>query len=154
MGIAALVLWILTAGGGFYMFARWIRGGGHRRDSRGFPPALIYGHLLLAAAGLVLWIIYLAVDNDPLGWAALIVLAPVALLGFTMLARWIPLYRNAGAQATAGSSGSAVNQTGAVPERSFPPVVVATWCVGGGHRGARPVDHAQPGRWCQLTPQK
>jgi manganese efflux pump family protein len=124
MGIAALVLWILTAGGGFYMFAKWIAGGGHRRqDSRGFPPALIYGHLLLAAAGLVLWIIYLAVDNDPIGWAALIVLLPVALLGFTMLARWIPLYRNTGAQL--GPAGSADNHADAAPERSLPPVVVA-----------------------------
>jgi hypothetical protein len=115
MGIAALVLWILTAGGGFYMFAKWIGGGGHRRQSgSGFPPALIYSHLLLAAAGLVLWIIYLAIDNDPVGWAAVIVLAPVALLGFTMLARWIPLYRGAAADGPAEPTA----------ERSLPPVVV------------------------------
>jgi hypothetical protein len=51
------------------------------------------------------------------------VLAPVALLGFTMLARWIPLYRNAEAQL--GPAGSAANHAEAAPERSLPPVVVA-----------------------------
>lgn len=122
MGIAALVLWILTAGGGFFMLAKWLGGGGHRQETRsGLPPAAVFGHFLLAAAGLVLWIIYLAVDNDPIGWAALIVLAPVAILGFVMLARWIPIYRNANAPARTGAGPTA---GGAEPERSFPVAVV------------------------------
>ena len=95
MGIAALVVWVLTAGGGFFLLAKWVAGGGHRAGaSSRFPPAVIFGHFLLAAAGLVLWIIYLITTNEPIGWIALIVLAPVALLGFAMLVRWIPVYRS------------------------------------------------------------
>ena len=126
MGIAALVAWILTAGGGFFMLAKWLSGGGHRgnRATR-FPPALIFGHFLLAVVGLVLWIVYLLMDNDPVGWAALIVLVPVALLGFTMLARWIPVYRNSMASATPAAGGSPAGSDDAVPERSFPVAVVA-----------------------------
>jgi hypothetical protein len=36
-----------------------------------------FSHFLLAAAGLVLWIIYLVIDQAALGWAALIVLGVV-----------------------------------------------------------------------------
>jgi hypothetical protein len=125
MGIAALVAWILTAGGGFFMLAKWVAGGGHRGHDTKLPPALIFGHFLLAAAGLVLWIIYVAVDNDAIGWAALIVLAPVAFLGFVMFARWIPTYRNryAAVGAEAQYAGNTVDQN--PPERSFPVAIVA-----------------------------
>jgi hypothetical protein len=100
MDIAALVTWVLTALGGFVMLGTWISRGGHRQpsDSR-FPPALIFGHFALAATGLVLWIIYVAVDNDALAWIAFVLLLPVALLGFLMLARWLPT-RRAGTTAT------------------------------------------------------
>jgi hypothetical protein len=127
MGIATLVIWILTAGGGFFMLAKWVAGGGHRQPSNTrFPPALIFGHFVLAVAGLVLWILYLLLDNDALGWAAFIVLIPVALLGFTMLARWIPVYRQATVPAGTGRAAAATNTTGNEPaERSFPVVVVA-----------------------------
>jgi hypothetical protein len=42
------------------------------------------------------WIVYLIADKTPLAWAAFIVLLPVALLGFTMFARWIGVYRGGG----------------------------------------------------------
>ena len=127
MGIAALVVWILTASGGFYLLARWVAGGGHRnRVSTRFPPALIFGHFLLAAAGLVLWIIYLITNNHPIGWIALIMLAPVALLGFAMLARWIPVYRSGHATTGANAQRSGNPADTAPAERSFPvPVVIA-----------------------------
>jgi manganese efflux pump family protein len=119
MGIAALVLWILTAGGGFFLLAKWVAGGGHRRpSSTKFAPAVIFGHFLLAGAGLVLWIIYLAIKNDVVGWVALIVLAPVALLGFTMFVLWLPSYRNS------RQSAEASGPTDAPPERAFPVAVV------------------------------
>lgn len=127
MGIAALVLWILTAGGGFFLLAKWVAGGGHRRpSSTKFPPAVIFGHFLLAAAGLVLWIIYLVIKNNVVGWVALIVLAPVALLGFTMVALWLPSYRNSRqlAQASGPSPGAVAPTTDAPPERAFPVAVV------------------------------
>jgi manganese efflux pump family protein len=123
MGIAALILWIITAGGGFFLLAKWVAGGGHRQSSATkFPPALIFGHFLLAAAGLVLWIVYLVIKNAPTGWVALIVLAPVAVLGFTMLRLWIPSYRNRRVPASAGGSGAP--PTSDAPERSFPIAVV------------------------------
>jgi hypothetical protein len=94
MGLAALIAWVLTALGGFYMLAKWVAGGGHRRPgTTKLPPALVFGHFVSAAAGLVLWIIYLFTDNRPVAWIAFIVLLPVAVLGVTMLARWVPTYR-------------------------------------------------------------
>ena len=58
---AALIAWVATAGGGF---------------------------VLLAATGLVLWIIYLASDSDTLAWISFVILAIVAALGWTMFAIW------------------------------------------------------------------
>jgi hypothetical protein len=113
MGIAALICWILTAAGGFAMLRTWISRGGMRNQGEGstssFPPALIFGHFLLAAVGLVLWILYLVLDSDVLTWVAFIVLIPVAALGFVMLARWIPVYqaRVAGSSTATTGEGSA-----------------------------------------------
>ena len=98
MNIAALIAWLVTAVGGFYLLGTWLARGGVRqqqtRTSR-FPAPVIFGHFLLAAAGLVVWIIFVAVGKTPLAWAAFIILLPVALLGFTMFARWINVYREA-----------------------------------------------------------
>lgn len=107
MAIAALVTWLLTAVGGFYMLGLWIAKGGTRtpRTSH-FPPALIFGHFALAAGGLVIWIIYLFADNEALAWTAFIVLVPVALLGFTMLARWLPTRRSRSVAAGPGTTES------------------------------------------------
>lgn len=124
MGLAALIIWIVTALGGSYLLAKWIAGGG-RQDSSGtrLAPALIFGHFGLAAAGLVLWLIYLVTANGPIGWVAFIVLVPVALLGFAMLAKWIPTYR-ASRGITGGGNHPAQAAAVEAPERSFPVVVV------------------------------
>lgn len=88
---AALIAWVVTAGGGFVLLAIWLsRGGmqqGREPGSRIRPP-LILGHFLLAATGLVIWIIYVASDSDALAWIAFAILAVVALLGWTMFAIW------------------------------------------------------------------
>ena len=63
-----------------------------------FPAPVIFGHFLLAATGLVVWIVYVIADKTPLAWAAFIVLLPVALIGFTMFARWIGVHRGGAAQ--------------------------------------------------------
>jgi hypothetical protein len=97
--IAALITWVLTAGGGFVMLGLWISRGGHRPDSGSrLAPALVFSHFALAAIGLVLWIVYLVVDKTVLAWVAFVLLLPVALLGFTMLARWIPARRQGTAE--------------------------------------------------------
>jgi hypothetical protein len=111
MTIAALIAWVVTAGGGFVLLGTWLARGGSR--SSRFSPTLIFGHFALAAAGLVVWIIYVIADETLLAWIAFVLLVPVALLGFGMLAKWLPTYR---ARATAG--------TDAPAERHFPVVVV------------------------------
>lgn len=104
MGVAALISWLVTAGGGFVLLGTWIAKGGMRNSK--FPPALILGHFALAAAGLVIWIIYLIADNKALAWTAVILLVPVALLGFAMLARWIPTYKAKSAAVGPGTTAS------------------------------------------------
>src|SRR5690242_13368893 len=101
MAVAALITWLLTAVGGFVMLGMWIAKGGLRapRTSH-FPPGVIFGHFALAAAGLVVWIVYLLVNKSTLAWVAPVLLVPVALLGFVMLFRWIPVYRARAAVAT------------------------------------------------------
>jgi manganese efflux pump family protein len=89
---AALILWILTAGGGFIMLGLWLRHGGMqkaREQGTRIRPPLLFSHFLLAATGLVLWIIYIANDNDTIKWIAFLLLLVVALLGFTMFAIWL-----------------------------------------------------------------
>lgn len=137
MAIAALITWILTAGGGFVLLGTWLSRGGARSantsvgaegarataGAAGLPvttttrlwPPLVFGHFLLAVAGLVVWIVYLVNDSDTVAWTAFVLLVPVALLGFTMLARWLA----AGDHRRVAASGSAR------PESHFPLVVVA-----------------------------
>jgi hypothetical protein len=91
MGVVALITWIVTALAGATLLSIWLARGGLRQQGAGasrFPPALIFGHFLLAATGLVLWIIYLATDTDGLRWVAFAILLVVATLGFTMATRW------------------------------------------------------------------
>ncbi|MDT0615923.1 hypothetical protein [Streptomyces lancefieldiae] len=129
MDIAALITWVITALGGFYMLGTWIQRGGLRQQQSGtsrLPAPVVFGHFALAAVGLVVWIIYVVADKSALAWTSFGLLLPVALLGFVMLARWIPVYRDrtmAGAPTTASTQGA----DGTVPaERSFPvPVVLA-----------------------------
>ncbi|MFE3455829.1 hypothetical protein ACFXJ8_43695 [Nonomuraea sp. NPDC059194] len=112
MAIAALITWVITALGGFYMLGTWIAHGGARGGTSRLPVPVIFGHLALAAVGLVVWITYVITDTGALAWTAFGLLVPVAALGFLMLARWIPV-RRASAAAPAGPA-----------ERHFPVAVV------------------------------
>ncbi len=89
MSWVALIAWLLTAAFGFVMLTIWLSRGGMRpqpgSESRIRPP-LILGHFLLAATGLVLWIVYVATDSDALAWIAFLILLLVALLGWSMFA--------------------------------------------------------------------
>jgi hypothetical protein len=94
MDIAALITWLVTAAGGFIMLSMWISKGGHRSGSgTRLAPGLVFGHFALAAAGLVLWIVYLVANESVLAWIAFGLLLVVAVLGFTMFARWLPARR-------------------------------------------------------------
>jgi hypothetical protein len=89
MKIAALITWVLTAGGGFFLLATWISKGGVRQSATSrFPPALIFGHFALAATGLVVWIIYVINDSTTLAWIAFVDLLVVAGLGDLLVYRW------------------------------------------------------------------
>jgi len=112
---AALIAWLITAGGGFVLLAIWLGRGGMRqaRESGArIRPPLILGHFALAATGLVLWIIYIATDSDALAWIAFVLLLIVAALGFTMLAIWLQQRR--------GETGTASRPA----EQNFPVPIV------------------------------
>lgn len=54
MDTAALIAWIVTAGGGFYLIGTWLAKGGikqQRSNTTRFSPGLVFGHPLLAATG-------------------------------------------------------------------------------------------------------
>jgi hypothetical protein len=118
---AALITWVATAGLGFVMLAIWLARGGMqqgREPGARIRPLLILSHFLLAAGGLVVWIAYLASDSDALAWIALVTLAAVAILGWTMFAIW---YQR---RQSRGSVGLTVDP-GTPAEQHFPVPVVA-----------------------------
>lgn len=118
---AALIAWVITAGGGFVLLSIWLmRGGMQQAQEAGnrIRPPLILSHFLLAAGGLVVWIIFLISDNDALAWIAFAILAVVAVLGFTMFAIWLR-------RRQARTGGGAEIATPGVPaEQHFPVSVV------------------------------
>ncbi|MFL5831742.1 MAG: hypothetical protein ACJ76X_17635 [Solirubrobacteraceae bacterium] len=120
---AALITWVITALGGFGLLAIWLQRGGVRQGDqpgRRIRPPVIFSHLLLAATGLVLWIVYVASDTKGFAWVAFALLLVVASLGFAMLALWIQR-RQARVDAVASAA-----PEGAVPaEQHFPVPLVA-----------------------------
>ena len=114
---AALITWVATAGLGFVMLAIWLSRGGMKQGT-GIRPFLILSHFGLAATGLVIWIAYLASDNDTLAWIAFVILAVVALLGWTMFAIWYQRRQARGAVTEAVDPGTPA-------EHHFPVSVIA-----------------------------
>ncbi|WP_211244050.1 hypothetical protein [Actinospica robiniae] len=58
MKVAALITWLITALGGFYLLGTWIARGALRSPGASrLPRPVIFGHFLLAATGLVVWIV-------------------------------------------------------------------------------------------------
>jgi hypothetical protein len=128
MSIAALVTWIITAGFGFFMLIRWATRGGVRKVEGAethLPPVRVFTHFGLAAAGLIVWIIYLVTGATLLAWIAVAALVIVATIGVVMVRQWAKDGRAAMAAATAGAAPS----SGAGPDLAEqhiprPPVVL------------------------------
>lgn len=130
MAVVAFITWTVTAFAGLYLLAIWLieydvsgPGGAVSR----LPRTVISGHVLLASSGLVVWVSYLLVDRDMLAWIALATLAAVALLGLTMLGRWVLVRRAlAGPLRARSRPGRADGRVALPAEAHFPvPVVVA-----------------------------
>jgi hypothetical protein len=129
MAWAALIAWLATAGGGFVLLATWLARGGMRQGREPgtrIRPPLILSHFLLAATGLVLWIIYLASDSDALAWIALVLLATVAILGWTMFAIWYQRRQSRGRVAEAVDPGTPAEQHFPVPVVALHGVLAVT----------------------------
>src|SRR3954453_3136741 len=130
---AALVTWVVTAGFGFYMLSTWVRAGGARQTAgtaSNFPPPVVFTHFLLAAGGLVVWIIYVAADKDALAWVAFADLVVVAGIGDVLVLRWLRDRRGRNASSADPASVPGATPTGARPgtalaEQQIPPAVVA-----------------------------
>jgi manganese efflux pump family protein len=94
MAVVALVTWVVTAGFGSTMLYLWISKGGLQAVRGGtdqtsrFAPGLVFGHFTLAAAGLILWIVYTITDTEGLTWVAFVLLVVVAVLGDLLFFRW------------------------------------------------------------------
>lgn len=116
LGLIALITWVVAAVGGSVMLGVWVRRGGVRRSAGAatrLAPGLVFGHFMLAVAGLIIWIIYLVADADVLAWVSFVILLVVAGLGLTMFVRWV--------RQQPGSADSAQPDTA---ERHFPVAVV------------------------------
>jgi hypothetical protein len=90
--LAALTVWLVSTLAGLYLMIRWLVDGGLRPQATKvtrYPRTLIVGHPALAVAGLALWVVFLVTHDEGYAWAALVVITAVALLGFTMLTRWL-----------------------------------------------------------------
>jgi hypothetical protein len=124
MSTFALYTWMVTVLAGLLLLVIWIMEYDREFQSTAatrLPVPLITTHALLGMGGLLLWIGYLLVDKERLAWAAVAVLGTVALLGLTMAARWIGVYREFADPGPAHTRRVAVP-----PERNFPvPVVVS-----------------------------
>ncbi|GAA0325795.1 hypothetical protein NE235_08385 [Actinoallomurus spadix] len=92
MGIAALVMWILAAVAGAYLLIVWLANGGLRRQGTKvtrFPLVVVLGHPALAVVSLGAWVRFLQTARVAYAWESFALLAVVALLGFTLLTRWL-----------------------------------------------------------------
>jgi manganese efflux pump family protein len=137
MPVAALITWIVTAGLGFFMLGTWLREGGARADAAAshFRPPVVFGHFLLAAGGLVIWIVYVLNTNQTLAWIAFVDLLVVAGLGDLLVLRRAKDRRGESggtasrARGRGAEPGGTATVTGAAPgtmlaEQRIPPAAV------------------------------
>jgi len=124
MGVAALISWLVTMFVGLYLLAVWLIENDvtNRGTASRLPAPVIFGHVLLALAGLGVWVVHLITRSTMAGWIALGLLACIGALGLTMFTRWIPVHiAYVAAEAKAGRSA----EFDFPAERAFPlPVVI------------------------------
>ncbi|HTT51013.1 MAG TPA: hypothetical protein VMH35_06425 [Streptosporangiaceae bacterium] len=123
MSFAVLITWFAAVLAGLYMLAVWLIENdvtGRTAAPSRLPVPVVLGHVTLAVIGLVLWVAYLVAHQERLAWASIGMLCGIALLGFTMFARWVPVYREP--VTAAGRPGSGYPGPA---ESNFPVAVVA-----------------------------
>ena len=118
MRFVALIVWFITALWGLYMLAVWlIENDATRKGSAAsrLPLPVILAHVTFAVTGLVVWVAYLLLDRPVLAWVAVGILVAIALLGLSMFARWIPVYRMTDDEISLPVSAMAGGARGAAP---------------------------------------
>jgi thiol:disulfide interchange protein len=114
-----LVVWLITAVGGFTLLGVWLQHGGMGSPAtRRFPKALPWLHGLLAVVSLVLFLVYLFADTDALKPIVLIGLVLTAALGIAMFVMWLGRMRVQRSPAVGADVAGA-------PEDHFPNAIVA-----------------------------
>lgn len=114
-----LVVWLLTAVGGFTLLGVWLQHGGMGSPGvRRFAKPLPFLHALAAVVSLVLFLVYIFADVDGLKPVVLIGLLITAILGFTMFAKWLGRSRAVQARALGADAARA-------PEDHLPTPIVA-----------------------------
>ena len=99
------------------MLIRWATRGGVRKGGWAgthLPPVGSLPTSGLAAAGLIIWIIYLVADSTILAWIAVVDLVIIAIIGVVMVRQWAKDGRAAMAASAAGAGGA---NAGAVETR-------------------------------------
>jgi hypothetical protein len=127
VAFAALITWFVGVLAGLYMLTVWLIENdvtARRSAPSRLPAPVIFTHLTLAVGGLALWAAYLIWDRDVLAWAAFGLLCVIEVLGLTMFARWIPVYREPVPAVRPGQLPDAATTVPA--EGNFPVAVVAT----------------------------
>jgi hypothetical protein len=137
MRFVALIVWFITALWGLYMLAVWLIENDATRQGTAasrLPLPVILAHVTFAVTGLGVWVAYLLVDRPALAWTAVGILVAIALLGLSMFARWIPVYRMADDEVSVPVGAAAPGAPGAAPgmpslreqpaEGSFPLLIV------------------------------
>src|SRR5258708_12552427 len=71
---------------------------GSEKDLRSVTEArlaavVLSSHVLLAGGGLLVWVVYLVLDQDRFAWTAVVALCLAATLGIVMAIRWLAVYQ-------------------------------------------------------------